>query len=138
MRLCDPAETEEHRKQAKKHMEDWPGGEMHFNYYRIARFQDHLVRARNWLPKDDPFFSKVLGGRSGGEFLEALIGPGNAGHRGGPKIRSLVHYPERRNALVESGWDAIQASEDPAIVAARELAVLMRRDLEAWLISCSE
>ena len=33
-----------------------------------------------------------------------------------------------REALVESSWKAIQDNEDPAIVAARELVILMRED----------
>ncbi len=122
VRLCDPAETEEHRKQAKKHLEDWPGGEMHFNYYRIARFLDHLVRARNWLPKDDPFFSKVLGGKSPAEFQDVLVPPESR------RTPSWLGYPETRDALVKSGWKGIQDSEDPAIAAARELVILMRQN----------
>jgi hypothetical protein len=89
-----------------------------------ASFVDHVVRARGWLPKDDPFFSKVLGGRSGEEFLDAV----HQDETG--KIQTLVYYPEQRDALVKSGWKAIQDSEDPAIVAARELVILMRRNEE--------
>lgn len=126
VRSCDPAETEEHRKQAKREMEGRGAGIP--NFFWRAFFVDHVVRARGWLPKDDPFFSKVLGGKSGGEFLEAVIGDGAAGHQGGPKLRSLVYYPEQREALVKSGWKAIQDCEDPAIVAARELVILMRKN----------
>ena len=59
--------------------------------------------------------------------MEAVVGESTAGHSGGPKLRSLVYYPEQREALVKSGWKAIQDSEDPAIVAARELVILMRK-----------
>ena len=126
VRSCDPAETEEHRKQAKREMEGRGAGTP--NYFARASFVDHVVRARGWLPKDDPFFSKVLRGKSGEEFLEAVVGESTAGHSGGPKLRSLVYYPEQREALVKSGWKAIQDSEDPAIVAARELVILIRKN----------
>ncbi len=129
VRSCDPAETEEHRKQAKRKMEGWGDVGAGIPAYEMsACFVDQVVRARGWLPKDDPFFSKVLGGMSGEEFLEAVVGESNAGHRGGPKLRSLVYYPEQSRALVKSGWRGIQESEDPAIVAARELVILMRRN----------
>ena len=126
VRSLDPAETVEARNGAREEMKGWPGGGGLPNAFGRAFVVSHFDRARNWLAKDDPYFSKVLGGRSGKEFLEAVIGPGNAGHRGGPQVRTLVHYPEQREALFESGWKGIQECEDPAIVAARELVPLMR------------
>jgi len=41
---------------------------------------------------------------------------------------SWLGYAEQRDALIKSGWKAIQNSEDPAIVAARELVILMRKN----------
>ncbi len=131
VRSCDPAETEERRRQAREEVEGWgDSGAGIPNGQSRAVIADHVARARTWLPEDDPYFTKVLGGRSGEAFLEAVIGPGNAGHLGGPKIRTLVHYPEQRIALIESGWKAIKESEDPAIVAARELVLLIRQNEE--------
>ena len=128
VRSFDPSETTERREEAKKQLEDWGDGPVLPNYaYRIS-IVDQFERARNWLPKNDDFFLKVLRGNSGEEFLEAVIGPRNAGHRGGPKLRSLVYYPEKVNAVIKSGWEGIKESEDPAIVAARELVVLMRNN----------
>ncbi len=114
VRLCDPAETEEHREQARKTFESsWASGTINPNAGWIAACVDHIVLARTWLPKDDPYFSKVLGGKSAEEFHDAMAG---AEARRSP---SWIGYREQRDALVKSGWKAIQKSEDPAIVAAR-------------------
>ena len=118
VRSCDPAETEEARERARKTLESWGTGGIP-NFYGRAFFLDHVARARGWLPEDDPFFSKVLGGRSEVEFFEAIYG-------GVGRVRTQVYLPEHRDALVESGWKAIQDSEDPAVAAARELVVLIR------------
>ncbi len=113
VRMSDPAETEEHRTQATRTFDSWVGrGPRNFNFHGTAVFLDHFVRASNWLPKDDPFFTKVLDGKSPDEFFEAM--------------EPLMHE-ELRDSLVESGWKAIQESEEPAIVAARELVLLMRQ-----------
>ncbi len=113
VRMSDLAETEEHRKQARKTFESWGGrGTKNFNFHGTAFFLDHLVRASSWLPKDDPFFTKVLDGKSPEEFLEAM---------------APLKYEELRDSLVKLGWKAIQESEEPAIVAARELVMLMRQ-----------
>ena len=66
VRLCDPTETEEHRKQARKKLDVWKWGEINSNFHGDAFSLDHLVRARTWLPKNDPFFTKVLGGKRRG------------------------------------------------------------------------
>lgn len=113
VRMSDPAESEEHRKQARKTFESWRGtGTRNFNFHGTAFFLDHLVRASSWLPKDDPFLTKVLDGRSPDEFWEAM---------------APLKYEERRDSLANAGWKAIQESEEPAIVAARELVILMRQ-----------
>ncbi len=121
VRLCDPTETEKHRKQARKNLEAWAGGTIQLNYgFRVACV-DHFVLARNWLPKDDPYFSKVLGGKSGEEFVDAIDPPESR------RLPSWIGYPEQREALVKSGWKAIQESEETTIVAARELIILIRK-----------
>ena len=112
---CDPAASDEHRRHAKKELETWGTGGFP-NHVAFALFEDHVARARAWLPKDDPLFTKVLAGKSAADLFA------------GGKVHSLVPYAERRNALVESGWKAVQASEDSLIVAARELAVLIRKN----------
>ncbi|MEM7245484.1 MAG: S46 family peptidase [Acidobacteriota bacterium] len=121
VQACDPAETEERRKQLKREMEDWRSGGGIPNGLATALFVDHVTRARGWLPEDDPYFSKVLGGRSAQDFLKAVHETTDDG-----KLRTLVQDADRSRALVDSGWKAIRASEDPVIVAARELVVLMR------------
>jgi hypothetical protein len=98
------------------------GPELHYNIYGIALLVDRLVRARSWLPKDDPFFSKVLGGKSAEEFFDVLAPPRSR------RSPSWLGYAEQRDALIKSGWKAIQDSEDPANVAARELVILMRKN----------
>lgn len=122
VRLCDPAETEEHRERARETVESRAGGTINSNFHMTAQSLDHFVRSRDWLPEDDPLFTNVLGGRSPEEFLEAMEGE---------RARSSPDwpgYPESREALVAGGWQAIQDSEDPVIVAARELVVSMRQN----------
>jgi hypothetical protein len=75
------------------------------------------------LPKDDPYFSKVLGGKSADEFMEESMEGKQA--RRSP---NWLGYSGPREALVKSGWKAIQNSEDPVVVAARELVILMRKN----------
>ncbi len=124
VRLCDPTETEEHRKQARKNLEAWAGAKIQLNYGFTIACVSHQVLARNWLPEDDPYFSKVLGGKSGEEFLDAIDPPASR------RSPSWIGYPEQREALVKSGWKGIKESEHPAIVAARELVILMRKHEE--------
>ncbi len=139
VRSCDPAETEEYRRQAHEEIASWT------NTGRsalptVAFFFDHVTRARGWLSKDDPYLSKVLGGMSGEEFLKAGQTGGREGQRSGPGGRSLVYSREQRNALVRAGWNAIQECEDVAIAAAREYVILMREneELNADLVAQEE
>ena len=119
VRSADPTETEEGRKQAAERLAGLTaqtrGQDLQENVISRPMFEDHVIRARGWLRENDPFFSKVLGGKNGGEFLAGLRG-------------SVVGSAEQRDALVKSGWKAIQESKDPAIVAARELVTLMRKN----------
>ncbi len=120
VRLSDPAETEAHREQARKTLGSLAGRTIKPNAGLIAACVDHVVRAHKWLPKDDPYLSNVLAGRSAEgwparlpEYLDAMEGEQA---RSSP---NWIGYPEPREALVKSGWKAIQNSDDPAIVAAR-------------------
>lgn len=122
VRLCDPAEAEEHRELARKVLDHWAGTTINSNFHMSAHVLDHLVRSRNWLPEDDPFFTNVLGGRSAEEFLEATAGEQARSSRDWPG------YPESREALVAAGWQGVRDSELPVIVAARELVILMREN----------
>jgi hypothetical protein len=128
VRSCDPAETEEHRERARKTVESWAGAPHSPNGGWIGSCVDHVVRARTWLSEDDPYFSKVLGGKSAEgwpsrlpEYLDAMEG------EQARRSSSWLGYPEPRKTLVKSGWKAIQKSDDPVIVAARELVTLMRK-----------
>ncbi len=122
VRMCDPAETREHREQARKTVEYWAGKTINANFHMTASCKDHIVRSRSWLSRDDPYFTKVLGGRSPEEFVGAMEGEQSR------RSPNWIGYPEAREALVHSGWKAIQESEEPAIVAARELVILMRKN----------
>ncbi len=124
VRMCDPAETEEHREQARRTNESWAGVEISPNAGYILDCLDHLVRSRSWLAEDDPFFTKVHGGRSAADFWDAVDG------EQAQSSPNWLGYPEPREALANSGWKAIQASEDPMVVAAHELARLMRANEE--------
>ncbi len=126
VRSCDPNETKENREQAIKMLENYTsmsGYPISDNFFGRAFFVDHLTRARRWLHDSDPLFSKVFCGRGGKEFLEAVYGD----EKGNP-ISSLVAYAEQRDSIVNLGWNAIQNNEDPAIIAARELVILMREN----------
>lgn len=121
VRACDPAETAAEREQARKTVESWVGKTVHTSLHIAEQCRDHVVRSRSWLPEDDPYFTKVLGGRNAQEFHHAVAG----GQRQSP---NWFGDPEPREAIVNAGWTAIQDSVDPVIVAARELVPLMRKN----------
>ncbi|MBT8208505.1 MAG: S46 family peptidase, partial [Acidimicrobiia bacterium] len=121
VRACDPAETAAEREQARKTVESWAGRTVHTNVLIVGQSKDHVVRSRSWLPADDPYFTKVLGGRNAHEFEDAVAG-------GQGQSPNWFGDPEPREALVNAGWTAIQESADPVIVAARELVPLMREN----------
>lgn len=122
VRSLDPTETEEQRNLAREIADSWAGGTISPNFYFSARCLDHLVRSRNWLPADDPFFTKVLGGRTPEEFVDAMEG------EQARRSPNWLGYVEPRKGLVNADWQAIRESEDPVVVAARELIVLMRQN----------
>jgi hypothetical protein len=113
VQAVDPDGSEETREAALKSV---PTVRAQDNIITQQLFIDHVERARKWLKKDDPYLTEVLGGaESGRAALAALQG-------------SKVGNPKFRSDLVEGGWDAVKASEDPAIAAARALVPLMRAD----------
>jgi hypothetical protein len=119
VRSCDPDESDERREQARKTVESWARATSPVIHWPWSAFvHDQIGRARSWLPEDDPFFTKVLAGKSVDELTAALETdtPGWLGH------------PEQRDALVKAGWGAIQKSKDSVVIAARELVVLMRKN----------
>ena len=136
VRSCDPTESESVRSQSIKNLDDWKDHVPSDNIFGRLFFVDHVTRARNWLPKDDPYISTVLSGEEGGEFIKAVYADGRfvAGHADSAdseKIEaSVVMKPEQRRALISSGWEGIQQSQDPAIVAARNFVALMRKHKE--------
>ena len=109
----DPSESAEDRKESQAGLER----------LRVSRedpisipiFTNHVQRAQKWLSKDDPFFTKVLGGMNAQEFLRNIM-------------TTQLGKEDFRKDLMEGGWDAIQAAKDPAIVAARELLTLAHQN----------
>ena len=109
----DPQDTEENRKEGQAAL-----GSIQVrreDAISVPIFTDHVERARQWLSKDDPFFTKVMGGMDTQAFLQSMM-------------RSEFRSKPFRDSLAGGGWDAIQASEDPAIAAARELLALTRQN----------
>ncbi len=127
---CHPNITKENRKRAIKTLENYTsmsnGYPLSDNFFGRAFFVDHFNRALGWLDHIDPLFTKVFRGKNGAQFLEAVYGDTN-----GYAIGSLVAHAAQRDSLVSLGWNAIQRSEDPAIIAARELVILMHENKKA-------
>ncbi|MCB9888218.1 MAG: S46 family peptidase [Planctomycetes bacterium] len=113
VRAFDPEESAEDRAEAQKELKTLRVGQE--NLISIPIFTDHVTRAHKWLSDNDPFFTKVMGGKGPTQFLRSML-------------RSRVLLDDERAALTEGGWEAIAKSEDVAIVAARELAKLIRAD----------
>jgi hypothetical protein len=78
----------------------------------------HLARGREVLGADDPGLAVLLGGREPAAAVEALL------------AETRITSAEFENELRRGGWEAIEASDDPAIVAARELYPLLVEDLD--------
>lgn len=77
-----------------------------------ALFVDHLERARRYLPKDDPYLATLLAGAEPAAAAERLL-------RDSRLCDSAV-----LDGLLKGGKAAIDASADPALVAARVIARL--------------
>jgi Peptidase S46 len=74
---------------------------------------DHFVRARRWLPKDDPFLKVVLG---------ELEIPAAIARLGQSKLADDKFTKD----LITSGADAVAKSDDPGVAAGAVLWPLMR------------
>ncbi len=113
VRAKDPKEPEENRKKLKEAVLKEPGRGFQDSFLSFPMFHNHIQRAKEWLSKDDPFLVDVLDGKDGVELMESLA-------------RSRIARKTFREQLMEGTWEAIQESEDPAIVVALKLAPLMR------------
>jgi hypothetical protein len=78
-----------------------------------------LKAAQTELPADDPYLSAMLGGKDPWVAAEAMIE--------GTRLTDLTV----RQALLDGGMDAVAASDDPLIVAARAVAPLSLEAREA-------
>lgn len=76
-------------------------------------FGAHLARGREVLGADDPAIAAVLHGKEPAEAVRTYLEESRIGQR---------DFVEELRA---GGWEAIEASEDPAIAAARELYPLL-------------
>ncbi len=81
-----------------------------------ALFVDHLVRARQHLPADDPYLAVVLRGLEPAAAAERLLRD------------SRLCDGEALQALLDGGKAAIEASEDPALAVARVIRELGERE----------
>ncbi|HEX6812281.1 MAG TPA: S46 family peptidase [Planctomycetota bacterium] len=81
-----------------------------------ALFADHLRRARENLPRDDPYLSAMLAGLEPGLAVERLA------------RESRLCDAEFLEDLLAGGKSAIDACRDPALVAARVVLPLMEKN----------
>ncbi len=89
------------------------------NPAQAEAFVDHFTRAQRALPADDPYLQAVLGGRTPREAHEHLSGHSRVGDA------AFV------DELIAGGGEALAASEDPALAAARVLAPLVEQHMRA-------
>ena len=113
VRAYDPDEPEESRKEFKEGLSEL---ETRDNIITMSFFVNHVARAKKWLAKDDPYFTEVLGGDDGRRVSREWLGS-----RISSGLKALLEEIE------EGGWKAVLESKDPAIVAGRALAPLMRK-----------
>ncbi len=113
VRAYDPNEPEESRKEFKEGLSEL---ETRDNIITMSFFVNHVARAKKWLAKDDPYFTEVLGGDDGRRVSREWLGS-----RISSGLKALLEEIE------EGGWKAVLESKDPAIVAGRALAPLMRK-----------
>ena len=83
-----------------------------------ALFVDHLKRARRQLPADDPYLKVVLGDLEPEVAVAKLL------------ANTRLCDAKVLEALLTGGRAAIEASTDPALVAARVIARLMQQNKE--------
>lgn len=88
------------------------------NPLQQALFVDHLRRAAKWLPADDPYLHALVGGRDPATAAAELLKTS--------RLADRTFLDE----LLAGGAAAIDASEDPALVAARVVASLGAKSRE--------
>ena len=84
-----------------------------------ALFADHLARARARLPQDDPYVRALLGDDEPAAAVARL------------QARSRLGDDAFVAQLLDGGAEAVQRSDDPALVAARVIAPRMREHKDA-------
>ncbi|MCA9309769.1 MAG: S46 family peptidase [Phycisphaerales bacterium] len=122
VRLSDPAETELNRARARATLADLSGRTLNTNFHGDALRKDHVIRARNWLPEDDAYLTKIIAARSAEAFLDEMDGDRARQSPG------FVGDPVPREALITGGRQAALMSQEPSMIAARELVEMMRED----------
>ncbi|MEM7200396.1 MAG: S46 family peptidase [Planctomycetota bacterium] len=108
VRAVDPRGSETERATARELV---PAIQVQVSPLQQALFIDHLQRATKWLERDDPY-------------LVALVGDSSP-EAGAIRIaQSRVGEDDVAQELLAGGMAAVEASADPAIVAARVIAPL--------------
>lgn len=127
VRASDPSEISEKREFAvlelERYSKSYLGYPVQDNHLRRLLFKDHLETAANWLEPTDPYFTQVLDGASGEEFLTRVYGSGLRN-----TTASKIIHEEHRELLLNQGWEVMRLSNDPVIVAARQLVTLIREN----------
>lgn len=92
-----------------------------------ALFADHLARARRRLPPDDPYLAALLGDQEPTAAAARLL------------RTSRLCDGATLQALLQGGRKAIDASDDPALVAGRVIKKLMETsDAQARMVDAAE
>ena len=110
LQAVDPDVPEEQRKGARTFVLNAP---VRDDPLIQTLFVDHLARAKDWLSPDDPYMQAVVGD----------LDPESAARRiFGSKMSDRQFVSD----LIDGGKEAIDASDDPAIIAARAILPLMK------------
>ena len=129
VRSCDPAETEEDRRQARKEIASWTNTGGMSALPTVAFFVDHVTRAHGWLSEGRSISFQGPGWNERKGVLESGADRWEGGATKWP--RGAEPSFSRGNIATlssKAGWNAIQECEDVAIAAAREYVLLMREN----------
>lgn len=110
VRAVDPSLPESEREEAKA---EALGMRMGGNPITLSLLADHFLRARDWLPADDPYLTVLLGDGGFPQAMEKLGG-------------SALGRRKTVQELLDGGAEAVQQSDDFGVVVARTLWPLMR------------
>ncbi|MCC6671213.1 MAG: S46 family peptidase [Planctomycetes bacterium] len=116
VRAVDPNTAKEAAEQARK---DALADLRPSNPIQEALFVDFLARAQKWLPKNDPYLNALLRGKAPAEAAKAL------------RADSKLDERAAVEALLDGGAEAVKASDDPVIAAARILAPIVEKNQKA-------